>query len=121
LAIREPEQINYLSTGVALEAWRADERVGIVSAERRQYLDSAQRPIGEPHAVPGIRSSVAQDVYVLLDEVRGETAELRVSFRPIVSCVWIGCTLVVLGAVATAIQFALAGRTPGDVAHAPAG
>jgi cytochrome c biogenesis factor len=104
------EGINFLSTGVAVEAWRGATSVGVIAAERRQYLDGAQRPVSEPAAKPGIRSLVALDVYLLLTEVRGELAELRVSFRPLVVCVWIGWVLVLAGALTVAIQLASRAR-----------
>jgi cytochrome c biogenesis factor len=97
--VSRDERMNYLSTGVALEAWRDGRRAGIISAERRQYLDTMQRPIFEPAPKPGIRSTPALDVYVVLAEVRGDGARLTVGFRPLVACVWIGWILVAVGGV----------------------
>jgi cytochrome c biogenesis factor len=98
--VSRDERMNYLSTGVALEAWRDGRAAGIISAERRQYLDSVQRPTFEPAPKPGIRSTPWLDVYVVLTEVRGETAQLRVDFRPVVACVWAGWILIALGGLA---------------------
>jgi cytochrome c biogenesis factor len=100
------ERMNYLSTGVALEAWRDARTAGIISAERRQYIDSMQRPTFEPASKPGIRSTAALDVYVVLAEVRGETAQLRVGFRPLVAWVWIGWILVGAGGLALGVAAA---------------
>ncbi len=104
------ERINFLSTGVAVEAWRGGASVGVLSAERRQYIDSAQRSVSEPAMKPGIRSFLTLDLYLLLTEVRGELAELRVSFRPLVACVWTGWVLILAGALAVAAQ--LSARSP---------
>jgi cytochrome c biogenesis factor len=101
--VSRDERMNHLSTGVALEAWRDGRRAGIISAERRQYLDSMQRPTFEPAPKAGIRSTPALDVYVVLGEVRGETARLRVGFRPLVPCVWVGWILVAVGGLAIGV------------------
>jgi cytochrome c biogenesis factor len=95
--VSRDEQMNYLSTGVALEGWRDGRGAGIISAERRQYLDSVQRPTFEPAVKPGIRSTLVLDVYVVLAEVRGEEARLRIGFRPLVACVWSGWILIAVG------------------------
>ena len=102
------EAESYLSTGVAVEARRGGEAPVIVNAERRQHVDGLQRTTSEPTAVAGIRSSLALDLYVVLAGVRGEVAELRVGFRPLVSCVWIGWLLIVAGAVTLALRSAVA-------------
>jgi cytochrome c biogenesis factor len=96
------ERMNYLSTGVALEAWLEGDHEGIVSAERRQYLDSVQRPLFEPAVKPGIRSSVLLDVYVILSEVREELAALRIEFRPLVALLWVGSLTVLAGVLVAA-------------------
>jgi cytochrome c biogenesis factor len=61
---------------------------------------------------PGIRSSAALDFYLLLTEVRGELAELRVSFRPLVACVWTGWGLILVGTLTVATQLTLRARPP---------
>jgi cytochrome c biogenesis factor len=96
------EGMNYMSTGVAVEAWRDRKHVGIISAERRQYVDGVQRPIFEPRLKPGIRSTLLLDVYLVLRGIRGEFAELSVGFRPLVSCVWIGWLVIATGMLALA-------------------
>jgi cytochrome c biogenesis factor len=101
--VSRDERMNFLSTGVALEAWRDGRRAGIISAERRQYLDSMQRPTFEPAPQAGIRSTPGLDIYVVLAEVRGETGGVRVGFRPLVACVWIGWILVAVGGVALGV------------------
>jgi cytochrome c biogenesis factor len=98
--VSRDERMNYLSTGVALEAWRDGRGMGIISTDRRQYLDSMQRPIYEPASTPGVWSSLGLDVYVVLAEVRGEAAQLRVGFRPLVASVWIGWLVVAAGGFA---------------------
>ena len=104
------ERVDYLATGVAVEAWRGARRWGIISAERRQYLDSGQQSVSEPAMEPGIRSSPTLDLYLLLTEMRGELAVLRVGFRPLVSLVWLGWALVVVSVFAVVLQLSGAER-----------
>jgi cytochrome c biogenesis factor len=108
--VSRDERMNYLSTGVALEAWRDGRKAGIVSAERRQYIDSFQRPTFEPAPRPGIRSTLGLDVYVVLAEVRGETAHLRVGFRPLVAFVWIGWIVIAIGGLALGLALGSSGQ-----------
>jgi cytochrome c biogenesis factor len=96
---------------VAVEAWRGGASAGIIAAERRQYLDGAQRPVSEPAMKPGIRSFLWLDLYVLLAELRGDLAQLRVSFRPLVSLVWLGWALVFAGAVGVTAQLTVRDRS----------
>jgi cytochrome c biogenesis factor len=96
------EQMNYLSTSVAVDAWRDGEHAGILSAERRQYLDSIQRPTFDPTVKPGIRSLPTLDAYVVLSGLRQDAADLRIGFRPLVSALWIGWLLVAAGGLAIA-------------------
>jgi cytochrome c biogenesis factor len=92
--VSRDEQVNYLSTSVALEVWRGEERRGFVSAERRQYLDSVQRPTFEPVLRPGLLSSPTIDVYALFRGLTQDGAALEISFRPLVGMVWVGWMLV---------------------------
>jgi cytochrome c biogenesis factor len=98
--VSRDEGMNYLSTGVALEVWRDGRSVGIVSAERRQYLDSFKRTTHEPTVDAGVWTFLALDLYVTLAEVRGESAQLRVGFRPLAACIWIGWLVLAIGGVA---------------------
>jgi cytochrome c biogenesis factor len=100
--VSRDEQIDHLSTSVALEAWRGRERVGFLSPERRQYIDSVQRPTFEPAVRPGVETTPRQDVYVVLSGLRSDSADLRIGFRPLVGAVWVGWVLVLLGGLVLA-------------------
>ncbi len=102
--VSRDEQIDHLSTSVALEAWRDLERVGFLNAERRQYVDSVQRPTFEPAVRPGIETTPRQDVYVVLSGLRSDSADLRIGFRPLVTAVWAGWLLVLLGGLVLAVS-----------------
>ncbi len=84
-------------TAAALETWRNGVRVGLIRTEKRQYFDAARRPTFEPSTEVGIRTSVRQDVYVVLAGVRDDIAELRITFNPLVMWVWHGGALMAIG------------------------
>ena len=102
--VSRDEQMDHLSTSVALEAWRNHERVGFVSAERRQYIDSVQRPTFEPAVKPGVETTPRQDVYVVFAGLRSESADLQIGFRPLIAAVWVGWLLVLTGGLVLAVS-----------------
>jgi len=91
------ETLNRFVTAVGLEVWRDGVRQGIITSEKRQYLDSGKNPLFEPSTEVGIRSSAKMDLYIVLAGVREETAELRISFNPLVIWVWIGGMIMAIG------------------------
>jgi cytochrome c-type biogenesis protein CcmF len=91
------ESLNRFVTAVGLEVWRDGVPQGIVTSEKRQYLDSNKNPLFEPSTEVGIRSSAKMDLYIVLAGVREETAELRISFNPLVIWVWIGGMIMAIG------------------------
>ena len=91
------ETLNRFVTAVGLEVFRDGVRQGIVTSEKRQHFDSNKQPQFEPSTEVGIRSSAALDLYIVLAGVRDETAELRISFNPLVVWVWIGGMVMAIG------------------------
>ncbi len=91
------ETLNRFVTAVGLEVWRDGVPQGIVTSEKRQHFDSNKQPQFEPSTEVGIRTSAGLDLYVVLAGVRDETAELRVSFNPLVVWVWIGGLVMAIG------------------------
>ena len=91
------ETLNRFVTAVGLEVFRDGVRQGIVTSEKRQHFDSNKQPQFEPSTEVGIRSSAALDLYVVLAGVREDTAELRISFNPLVVWVWIGGMVMAIG------------------------
>jgi cytochrome c-type biogenesis protein CcmF len=91
------ETLNRLVTAVGLEVFRDGVPQGILTSEKRQYFDSNKQPQFEPSTEVGIRTSAKFDVYVVLAGVRDETAELRISFNPLVVWVWIGGLIMAIG------------------------
>jgi cytochrome c-type biogenesis protein CcmF len=95
--ISTSETLNRFVTAVGLEVWRDGVRQGLITSEKRQYLDSSKNPLFEPSTEVGIRSSAKMDLYIVLAGVREETAELRISFNPLVIWVWIGGMIMAIG------------------------
>ena len=91
------ETLNRFVTAVGLEVWRDGVRQGILTSEKRQHVDSNKQPQFEPSTEVGIRTSAAMDLYVVLAGVREDTAELRISFNPLVVWVWIGGMVMAIG------------------------
>jgi len=91
------ETLNRFVTAVGLEVFRDGERQGILTSEKRQHFDSNKQPQFEPSTEVGIRTSARMDLYVVLAGVRDETAELRISFNPLVVWVWIGGMVMAIG------------------------
>lgn len=91
------ETLNRFVTAVGLEVWRDGVPQGIITSEKRQYFDSNRQAQFEPSTEVGIRTSAKMDLYVVLAGVRDETAELRISFNPLVVWVWIGGMVMAFG------------------------
>ena len=83
---------------VGLEAFRDGKRVGIISSEKRTYVDARRNELFKPITEVGIRTTAELDTYVVLAGVRGkDTAELRVTFNPLVVWVWAGGFVMMIG------------------------
>lgn len=92
------ESLNRFVTGVTLQVERDGKPMGILTSERRQYVDSRGIPTFEPATEVGIRSDLKQDVYLVLVGVTGEqTAEIRLNFNPLIWWVWYGGAIMALG------------------------
>ncbi|HEX5409460.1 MAG TPA: heme lyase CcmF/NrfE family subunit [Gemmatimonadaceae bacterium] len=92
------DELNRHTTAVLLEAFRDGKRMGVIKTEKRQYVDSRGVPSFEPSTEVGIMSGLRQDVYVVLAGVSGEdTAEMRITFNPLVWWVWYGGMIMALG------------------------
>jgi cytochrome c-type biogenesis protein CcmF len=83
---------------VGLEAFVDGKRLGIITSEKRQYLDAQHNTLFEPITEVGIHSTPKLDTYVVLAGVRGnDIAELRVTFNPLVMWVWAGGFVMMFG------------------------
>jgi cytochrome c-type biogenesis protein CcmF len=92
--------LNREVTALALDLTRDGKSAGVLTTEKRQHVDSRGAPTFEPSTEVGIRESWKQDVYVVLAGVReDQSAEIRVTFNPLVRWVWLGGGLMALGGI----------------------
>ncbi|MEP6904464.1 MAG: heme lyase CcmF/NrfE family subunit [Gemmatimonadales bacterium] len=90
--------LNRQVTAVALDVSRDGQPAGVMTSEKRQHVDSRGAPTFEPSTEVGIRSSFREDVYIVLAGVRSDdSAEIRVTFNPLVRWVWLGGGLMAIG------------------------
>ena len=90
--------LNREVTAIALDVSRDGQPAGVMTSEKRQHVDSRGAPTFEPSTEVGIKSSFKEDVYIVLAGVRGDdSAELRVTFNPLVRWVWLGGFLMAIG------------------------
>jgi cytochrome c-type biogenesis protein CcmF len=63
-------------------------------------VNSRGTPTGQPARSPGVIHTPLQDVYVVLREVGdNEHVTARISFNPLISSIWAGGALLVLGGI----------------------
>jgi cytochrome c-type biogenesis protein CcmF len=92
------EELNRQVTAVVLEATRPGMAPTLIKSEKRQHVDSRGQPTFEPSTEVGILESLRQDVYLVLHGVSGEeTAEIRITFNPLVWWVWYGGIIMAIG------------------------
>ena len=84
--------------GIALETYRDGKPVGMITSEKRQYLDTQHQPLFSPITAVGIKSTPRLDTYVVLAGVlSSDAAEIRITFNPLVVWVWTGGYLMMIG------------------------
>ena len=90
--------LNREVTAIALDVSRDGKPAGVLTSEKRQHVDSRGAPTFEPSTEVGIKGSFSQDVYIALAGVQAdESAELRVTFTPLVRWVWLAGILMAIG------------------------
>ncbi|HXT17947.1 MAG TPA: heme lyase CcmF/NrfE family subunit [Gemmatimonadaceae bacterium] len=81
-----------------LDAFRDGRRVGLITAEKRQYKDAMGNDLFNEITEIGLKSRPRQDVYVVLTQVPdANTAEMRITFNPLVMWVWTSGFLMMIG------------------------
>jgi cytochrome c-type biogenesis protein CcmF len=103
VGISQYEALNRIVTAASVEVRRDGERLGLVTSEKRQHVDSFKRPTFEPSTEVGIRSDLREDLYVVFaGAVNGtEQAVYRFNLNPLVWWVWFGGGVLVLGGLIT--------------------
>jgi cytochrome c-type biogenesis protein CcmF len=103
VGISQYEALNRIVTAASVEVRRDGDRLGLVTSEKRQHVDSFKRPTFEPSTEVGIRSDLREDLYVVFaGAVNGtEQAVYRFNLNPLVWWVWFGGGVLVLGGLIT--------------------
>ncbi len=92
------DQLNRHVVAVTLKPTRDGKPMPLIETEKRQHFDSRGNGTFEPSTAVGIQEGLAQDVYVVLAGATNEdTAEIRITFNPLVWWVWYGGLIMALG------------------------
>jgi cytochrome c-type biogenesis protein CcmF len=91
-------KLNRRVVAIGLKPTRDGKPMPLIETEKRQYFDSQNQDTFEPATVVGILEGVQQDVYVVLaGVVNNDTAEVRITFNPLVWWVWYGGMIMAIG------------------------
>jgi cytochrome c-type biogenesis protein CcmF len=103
LGVSQFEALNRIVSAATVEVFRDGKRLGLVTSEKRQHVDSFDRPTFEPSTEVGIRSDLREDLYVVFAGVVNgtEQAVYRFNINPLVWWVWFGGGVLVLGGLLT--------------------
>jgi cytochrome c-type biogenesis protein CcmF len=103
VGISQYEALNRLVSAATVEVRVDGRRVGLITSEKRQHVDSFGRRTFEPSTEVGIRSDLREDIYVVFaGAVNGtEQAVYRFNLNPLVWWVWFGGGVLVLGGLIT--------------------
>jgi cytochrome c-type biogenesis protein CcmF len=118
--ISQFEALNRAVTSVSLDMERDGVRMGMLTSEKRQHFRGAgnqKEATFEPSTEVGILGSLRQDVYLVLAGVtQDETAEVRITFNPLVEWVWYGGMIMAIGGLIVMWPQAERRRTQGGYA-----
>ena len=93
---------------------------GLLSSEKRQYVDSRGEKSFEASTEVGLLESPAQDVYmVFTGAIDNETAAVHINFNPLVWWVWFGGIMMAFGGLIVMWPQARRERESGYVAVLP--
>jgi cytochrome c-type biogenesis protein CcmF len=103
VGISQYEALNRIVSAATVEVSRNGKPTGLMTSEKRQHVDSFNRPTFEPSTEVAIRSNLQEDVYIVFaGAVNGtEEAVYRFNLNPLVWWVWFGGLVLVLGGLIT--------------------
>jgi cytochrome c-type biogenesis protein CcmF len=103
IGISQYAALNRVVSAASVEVTRDGKPAGIMTSEKRQHVDSFNRPTFEPSTEVGIRSGLQEDLYVVFaGAVNGtEEAVYRFNINPLVWWVWFGGMVLVAGGIIT--------------------
>ena len=103
LGVSQYDALNRRVSAATLEVFQDGKRIGVISSEKRQHVDSFGKPTFQPSTEVGIRSGLREDLYVVyagsVDAT--ERSTFRVTVNPLVWWVWAGGFLLVIGGLIT--------------------
>jgi cytochrome c-type biogenesis protein CcmF len=103
VGISQYEALNRIVSAATVEISKDGKRVGLMTSEKRQHVDSFKRPTFEPSTEVGIRSGLQEDLYIVFAGAVGgtEQAVYRFTINPLVWWVWFGGFVLVFGGIVT--------------------
>ncbi|MGH7526585.1 MAG: heme lyase CcmF/NrfE family subunit [Gemmatimonadales bacterium] len=103
MGISQYETLNRIVSAATLQVTKDGKAAGLMTSEKRQHVDSFDRPTFEPSTEVGIRSGLQEDLYVVFaGSVDGtEQAVYRFNINPLVWWVWFGGFVLVFGGIVT--------------------
>ncbi len=101
--VSQYQVLNRWVTAATVDVTKNGKYLGTMRSEKRQYLDSVNRPTFEPATEVAIRSTPAEDLYVVFaGSVQGtEEAVYKIVINPLVWWVWYGGMVLALGGLIT--------------------
>jgi cytochrome c-type biogenesis protein CcmF len=103
MGISQYQALNRVVSAATVEVVKNGRRAGLMTSEKRQHVDSFERPTFEPSTEVAIRSNLQEDVYIVFaGAVNGtEEAVYRFNLNPLVWWVWFGGLVLALGGLVT--------------------
>jgi cytochrome c-type biogenesis protein CcmF len=103
LGVSQYEALNRFVSAASVEVSRDGKRVGVMTSEKRQHVDSFGRATFEPSTEAAIRSDLREDLYVVYaGSVEGtEETVYKFTINPLVWWLWFGGAVLTLGGVVT--------------------
>jgi cytochrome c-type biogenesis protein CcmF len=103
LGVSQYEAMNRFVSAASVEVSRDGKRVGVLTSEKRQHVDSFGRPTFEPSTEAAIRSDLREDLYIIYAGSIDGTEEVVYKFtiNPLVLWLWLGGGVLTFGGVVT--------------------
>ncbi len=103
MGVSQYDRVNRHVSAATLDVRRDGQRIGSVSSEQRQYVNSLGESTFQPSTEVGIRSNLREDLYVVYagSPDGTERARFTVYINPLVNWFWIGCVVLTLGGLIT--------------------
>ncbi len=103
IGVSQYSQLNRFVSAASLDVTRGDKSMGIMTSEKRQYLNSLGEAQFQPSTEAAIESGLREDVYVVFAGVVDGTEEAvyRITLNPLVWWLWFAGLVMVIGGAIT--------------------